>query len=197
MNVQAKSITDNGRGSQRRKTRRTHRYEVTNYMEYCDVYTLDRKRTGKTKERKNWVLEPDEYFLFVLAVVKRPDGRFLITRRSMDKAWAAGWWEIPGGAVHAGEDSREAALRELLEETGIDASGCEDGYVFSYHRDNPESGNNYITDIYCFEMDFSDEQICIEEEETLEYRIATAEEIRAWGEQGIFLHYDSIRRVFS
>lgn len=166
-------------------------------MEYCDVYDRDRRRTGAVKERKDWVLQPDEYFLFVLAAVRRPDGRYLITRRSLDKAWAAGWWEIPGGAVQAGETSEEAAVREVREETGLDVSGCEGGYVFSYHRENPESGNNYITDIYCFQMDFAEEEIRLEREETLDCRIATAEEIRRYGQEGIFLHYDSIRRVFT
>ena len=31
--------------------------------------------------------------------------------------------EVPGGAVRAGEDSLEAVLREIKEETGLDVSG--------------------------------------------------------------------------
>ncbi|MFR6495309.1 MAG: NUDIX domain-containing protein [Ruminococcus sp.] len=29
---------------------------------------------------------------------------YLITRRKLDKEWAPGWWEVPGGGVRAGED---------------------------------------------------------------------------------------------
>ncbi len=29
------------------------------------------------------------------------------------------WWEVPGGGVHAGEDTVSAALREVAEETGL------------------------------------------------------------------------------
>ena len=45
----------------------------------------------------------------------------------MDKEWAAGWWEVPGGGVRAGEESKEAAMREVKEETGIDVSNAGGG----------------------------------------------------------------------
>jgi 8-oxo-dGTP diphosphatase len=35
------------------------------------------------------------------------------------KAWGRGFWSLPGGSVEAGETAREAALRELQEETAI------------------------------------------------------------------------------
>ena len=35
---------------------------------------------------------------------------------------AAGWWEVPGAGVRAGEDSLDAVIREIKEETGV---GCD------------------------------------------------------------------------
>ena len=64
--------------------------------------------------------------LTVLGVVGRPDGTFLITKRVMTKAWAPGWWEVSGGAAQAGEESCEAVLREVKEETGLDVRNAED-----------------------------------------------------------------------
>ena len=49
----------------------------------------------------------------------------------MPKAWAPGWWEVSGGAAQAGEPSEEAVLREVREETGLDVSGADGGYLFT------------------------------------------------------------------
>jgi len=46
-------------------------------------------------------------------------GRVLIAQRPAGKA-LAGRWEFPGGKVAAGESERDALLRELREELGIE-----------------------------------------------------------------------------
>ena len=114
----------------------------------------------------------------------------------MTKAWAPGWWEVSGGAAQAGEESYDAVLREVREETGLDVSNAEGGYVFTYHRENPGEGDNYFVDVYRFVLDFKEEDLKLQTEETDGYRLATAEEIKALADQGVFLHYDSIKRVF-
>ena len=50
-------------------------------MEYWDIYDKDRHKTGRTMKRNDWILKDGEYHLSVLGVIRRPDGRFLITRR--------------------------------------------------------------------------------------------------------------------
>ena len=165
-------------------------------MEFWDIYDSNKQRTGRTMKRNDWCLKDGEYHLSVLGVVVRPDGRYLITKRVMTKAWAPGWWEVSGGAAQAGEESYDAVLREVREETGLDVSGAEGGYVFTYHRENPGEGDNYFVDVYRFVLDFTEEDLKLQTEETDGYRLATVEEIKELAEQGIFLHYDSIQRVF-
>lgn len=165
-------------------------------MEYWDIYDKNKQKTGRLMKRNDWCLKDDEYHLTVLGVVVRPDGKFLITQRVMTKAWAPGWWEVSGGAAMAGEESRDAVIREVKEETGLDVSGCVGGYMFSYHRENPGEGDNYFVDIYRFELDFDESDLCLQEAETAGYKLATAEEIKELASQGIFLHYDSIKDVF-
>lgn len=165
-------------------------------MELWDIYDSNKQRTGRTMKRNDWCLKDGEYHLTVLGVVARPDGRFLITKRVMSKAWAPGWWEVSGGAVQAGEDSRDAVVREVKEETGLDVSNAEGGYLFSYQRENPGEGDNYFVDIYRFVMDFDETDVKPQEEETDGFMLATAEQIEEFAQQGIFLHYDSIKKVF-
>ncbi|MCQ2498497.1 MAG: NUDIX domain-containing protein [Lachnospiraceae bacterium] len=166
-------------------------------MEMWDIYDANKQLTGRTMKKNDWCLKDDEYHLTVLGVVKRKsDGKFLITKRVMTKAWAPGWWEVSGGAAQAGEKSFEAACREVQEETGLDVSKCEKAYQFSYHRENPGEGDNYFVDIYKFEIDFEESDVKPQEAETDGFMLATVEEIKAFAEQGIFLHYDSIKKVF-
>lgn len=165
-------------------------------MEIWDIYDADKKRTGRTMQKNDWNMKEGEYHLTVLGVVAHKDGRFLITKRVMTKAWAPGWWEVSGGAAQAGEDSKDAVLREIKEETGLDVSGWEGGYLFSYKRDNPAEGDNYFVDIYRFVSAFDEAEIHLQEEETDGYMLATLDEIKEFAQQGIFLHFDSIKRAF-
>ncbi|MGN0351845.1 MAG: NUDIX domain-containing protein [Roseburia sp.] len=165
-------------------------------MELWDIYNEKKERTGRTMKRNDWCLKEGEYHLTVLGVIMRKDGKFLITKRVMTKAWAPGWWEVSGGAAIAGEDSKDAVLREIKEETGLDVANWDGGYLFSYKRENPGEGDNYFVDIYRFEGDFTEEDLHLQEAETDGYMLATKEEIKAFAEEGIFLHYDSIKEAF-
>jgi 8-oxo-dGTP pyrophosphatase MutT (NUDIX family) len=165
-------------------------------MEFWDIYDKNKKRTGRIMQRNDWCLADDEYHLTVLGVIAHPDGKFLITKRVMTKAWAAGWWEVSGGGVNAGEDSFDAVVREVKEETGLDVSNAEGGFLFDYHRENPGEGDNYFVDVYRFVLDFDESDLNFQEAEIDGYMLATLDEIKAFADQGIFLHYDSIKKAF-
>lgn len=53
--------------------------------------------------------------IVVVAAVIEQDGRFLIARR-LKGTHLAGYWEFPGGKVHAGETHEAALRREISEE---------------------------------------------------------------------------------
>ena len=164
-------------------------------MELWDIYDKDKKPTGRTMKRNDWCLKEGEYHLSVLGVIQRQDGKYLITKRAADKAWAPGWWEVSGGAAIAGETSEEAVKREILEETGLDVTNAEGGFLFSYHRENPGEGDNYFVDVYKYHMDFTEEDIKLQTEETNAFQIADAAQLSDYDKQGIFLHYQSIKQA--
>ena len=165
-------------------------------MELWDIYDENKQPTGRTMKKNDWHMKPGEFHLTVLGVIRRPDGKFLITQRVMTKAWAPGWWEVSGGAAQAGETSEEAVRREVLEETGLDVKGAAGGYAFTYKRENPGEGDNYFVDVYRYEMDVAEKDVCLQEEETDGFMFADLEQIQKLAEEGIFLHYDSIKEVF-
>ena len=166
-------------------------------MEFWDIYDENKQLTGRKMKRNDWCLKEGEYHLTVLGVIARPDGTFLITKRVMTKAWAPGWWEVSGGGVQAGESSEEAVRREVKEETGLDVRNAEGGYAFTYKRVNPDEGDNYIVDVYRFVMDIDEKDVSFQEAEIDGHMFATREQIESFAKEGKFLHYDSIKQVFS
>lgn len=166
-------------------------------MEFWDIYDENKQLTGRKMKRNDWCLKEGEYHLTVLGVIARPDGTFLITKRVMTKAWAPGWWEVSGGGVQAGESSEEAVRREVKEETGLDVRNAEGGYAFTYKRVNPDGGDNYFVDVYRFVMDIDEKDVSFQEAEIDGHMFATREQIESFAKEGKFLHYDSIKQVFS
>lgn len=165
-------------------------------MELWDIYDKRKQRTGRTMKRDDWCLQEGEYHLSVLGVIRRSDGKFLITKRAQSKPWAPGWWEVPGGAAIAGESSVDAIRREILEETGLDVSEAAGGLLFDYHRENIKEGDNYFVDVYRFERDFEESDISLQAGETDAFLFADLEQIQAFAREGIFLHYQSIQEAF-
>ncbi len=58
----------------------------------------------------------------VRVVLQDAGGRVLLFRARLESRSPAGWWELPGGGIDAGETYLEAAVRELKEETGLQVS---------------------------------------------------------------------------
>lgn len=94
-------------------------------MEIWDLYDREGKRTGETFERsfmsfKN--IPDDRYHLVVDILVLHEDGTYLLTKRSDIKDVYPGYWEASaGGSALSGEEPLEAGIRELKEETGLEA----------------------------------------------------------------------------
>lgn len=157
-------------------------------MEFVDIYNDERVLTGERLPR-NTKLPAGKYTLYVLALIQNKDG-YLITRRTLDKKWAAGAWEIPGGGVMAGESSEEAIRREVKEETGLDIQ--DHALLYSYKNIDLERGDNYFTDIYLCPLDFTLNDVHVQEREVLDVRCASFGDITKLAKTHGFLHYERL-----
>ena len=107
-----------------------------------------------------------------------------------------GKWIGVGGHAEGQESPEECLLCEVKEETGLDVKDAEGGYMFTYKRENPGEGDNYFVDVYRFTLDIDDSDVNFQEAEIDGYMFASIDEIKAFAQEGIFLHYDSIKKVF-
>ena len=65
------------------------------------------------------------------AVVYNPKkDKFLVVKRSEERERYPGHWEFPSGFLEEGEDVKEAALRELMEETSLKGEVVRTGESF-------------------------------------------------------------------
>lgn len=145
-------------------------------MEYNDIYTKDRKITGKVHLRGTpWL--SGEYGLVVCVWVYDGQGRILMTRRAPGKTFS-GTWENSGGAAKAGEDSIQAICRELWEETGIRAE-AEEFELLRTVRDR-----NTFFDHYCLKRQVPLEEIVLLPGETDAVQWVTFEQIHRMIEDG-------------
>ena len=122
--------------------------------ELWDVYTIDRKRTGKTCFRgEQGKLADDEFHLWVMVWIRNPEtGKYLVSLRSADKDTDPLKWETVAGHSIAGDTGLDAAVREVYEEVGI-ALKPEDARVLATKVAGTYDGHrhNWIRDSFYFE----------------------------------------------
>ncbi len=85
--------------------------------EYFDLYTMDRQPLGRRIQRGAPIPRGEFHIVVQIMTVNRK-GEILLTQRVPEKT-SGGRWECSGGCAVVGETSRQAAVRELREETGL------------------------------------------------------------------------------
>ena len=139
-------------------------------MEYWDLYDSERKPLNRVHARGEAFAE-GEYYVCAEVWVKNSKGQFLITKRHPDKK-AGNLWEFSGGGTLAGESTLQSAVRELKEETGIDAGEQELRLFATYQR------KNYFLDLFLLIKDVDIGDIFLQPGETVDAKWAAADEIQ-------------------
>ncbi|MBU5488159.1 NUDIX domain-containing protein [Clostridium sp. MSJ-8] len=152
-------------------------------MEILDLYTRDRIKTGKTMVRGGKQPE-DTYRLVVHICIFNKEGKMLIQQRQPFKSgWSNMWDFSAGGSAITGENSREAAEREVKEELGIDISLADNRPAMTL---NFSCG---FDDIYLCEKDIDINSLQLQYEEVQDAKWASINEILEMIDEETFIPY--------
>ena len=152
-------------------------------IEVWDIVDKNGVPTGRTTLRGRCMLKSGEYHLVVHIWIVSPDGKFLIQRRADNKKIMTGEWAATGGAAVSGENSFEAASRELFEELGIRSN-----------KDNLEKlarikRRNSILDIWVITSSLPANKLVLQRSEVAEAKWVTEAELHRMIENGEFHNY--------
>lgn len=137
--------------------------------EYWDLYDADRKPLGRTIKRGD-AFADGEYYVCCEIWIQNSRGQLLMTQRHPDKK-AGGLWEFTGGGVLAGETTKQAAVRELEEELGVQVDESELSLLEVYqHR-------NYFMDIFVVKKDMDLATLVLQPEEVVDTKWVSHEEL--------------------
>ena len=142
----------------------------------------------RQRERRNMASDYEKFEVVITAIIVK-DGKFLVTRRSMDKKRFPGMWTVPGGHLetkdymayekdteHYWYNVLEKALkREVQEEAGLEIRNVE--YVTSLASVHSD-GNPSIV-ISCM-ADYVSGEIKLQEGETDKAEWVSLEEARSY-----------------
>jgi len=151
-----------------------------NNNEYWDLYDADRKLTGY-KHRRGDKFEEGQYYVCCEIWVMNSEGMLLTTKRHPDKK-AGNQWEFVGGGTLAGENTLQSAIRELSEETDIQASEGELKFLATY------ANKYYFQDIYLVKKNVDINDIRLQPEETVDAKWSSDEDIQKMIESGEFVY---------
>lgn len=152
-------------------------------MEHWDIYDQYRIKTGKTVVRGS-TLNADEFHLVIHVAIINSKNQLLIQQRQpFKKGWPNLWDVTVGGTAQAGENSQQAAQRELFEELG---------YTYDFTHIRPHFTINFqrgFDDYYILKAAVDLTQLTLQESEVQAVKWATKEEIFALIHDKKFISY--------
>ncbi len=132
-----------------------------------------------------------EDFFSLFKIVKASGGLVLNKRSEMLLIFRRGNWDLPKGKMELRETKKEAALREVIEETGLKDVSLINKLITTYHIYLDKSGRRVLKPSYWYTMFTAQEKLIPQLEEDIEKAIwAKSEDITAGNYEPM---YSSIR----
>lgn len=138
-------------------------------MEYWDAYNQDFEKIDGMTLIRGAAIPAGVFHLVSNVVVRHTDGCYLLMRRDRRKRFGGMWEATAGGSALQGESPIDCAIRELREETGIEAEALtEIGRVVSH--------DTFYVEFLCV-TDCAKDKIVLQEGETTAYKWVTRDEL--------------------
>lgn len=153
-------------------------------METWDLYNYERVKTEKIMFEDD--IQPQGYYRLVVHVcIFNEKGEMLIQQRQpCSKGWSDMWDIGVGGSVISGENSQEAAQREVFEELGIS---------MPFENIRPSLTINFdkgFDDIYLVRMELDETKLHLQKEEVKAVKWADEKQIMEMITEDVFIPYD-------
>lgn len=158
--------------------------------ELWDLYTKDREKTGKLHRRGD-EMEDGEYHLVIHVCIFNSKNQLLIQQRQPFKEGWPNMWDVTvGGSALQGENSFQAAERELFEEIGLelDLSDTRPNFTINF----PQGFDDY----YILEHEVDLTALRLQEEEVQAVRWVSKEEVLRMQEEGAMIPYWFLDKLF-
>lgn len=141
-------------------------------MEILDIYDINKVKTNKKYIRGSNTLSKEEYVVVVEIAIVNSKQQLLLSQRSKLKNKNPLKWETTQGSVKSGEDSIEAAIRELKEELGLDISKD----MFEYVKTIKDDDEHIFKDIFRINMDVKINDISFSDGEVIDVKWVNKDE---------------------
>jgi len=158
-------------------------------MEYFDIYDETGKKTNKQALRGT-KLQDGEFQLIVNVWIRNAKGEYLIQQRNKKTDDIPYMWATTAGVVTKGDTSLETAVKETVEEIGVNLVKENLQLVKRYFVVD-DYGNN-IMDVYLINQDIGLDELVIDNTEVKQCKLATIQEIKTMIKNKLFWDYEEI-----
>lgn len=159
-------------------------------MELWNIYDQYRHLTDRIHERGQ-EMKAGDYHIVVHVWIVNEDGQFLIQRRQPWKIGFPNMWDCAAaGSAIMGDDSEQAAIREVKEELGIDLDIEKGERIFTVRF--PRG----FDDIWLVRQNVAIEDLHLQEEEVAEAKWVSEAEIKEMVKNGEFIPFNYFDQLF-
>ncbi len=158
--------------------------------ELWDVYTKERVKTGKYHVRGEKMPQGDYHLAIHVCIINNKNEMLIQRRQPFKDGWPNMWDLTVGGSAVAGDTSSQAAERELFEELGlkIDLSDAVPDFTITFPAG--------FDDFYIVRREVEISELTLQQEEVQAVKWAGKEEILRMQEEGTFVPYWFLDKLF-